>query len=60
MSKQIDELNNDLYDEIIKHKWLLSEKLGKDVGYDTATEDWLSKHFPDWTSNQKKLLLDIL
>ncbi|MDP8211985.1 MAG: hypothetical protein P9X22_01680 [Candidatus Zapsychrus exili] len=31
-------------EEIYRHLWIESERLGCDVGFDTAAEDWL-KHF---------------
>ncbi len=31
-------------EEILKHKWLESEKKGEDVGFDTALLDWVTRH----------------
>ena len=35
-------------DEILKHKWLESEKLGSDIGFETALTDWIVKHRSKW------------
>jgi len=35
-------------DEILKHKWCLSEKQGKDVGFEVALLDWCIHHRIDW------------
>lgn len=31
-------------DEIMRHKWYMSEKAGYDVGFDAAHIDWHKKH----------------
>ncbi|MBF0510643.1 MAG: AAA family ATPase, partial [Deltaproteobacteria bacterium] len=43
------EIAADLWSKIIKHKWLLSEKVGRDVGLRTACIDFLEnmEHAPD-------------
>ena len=38
------DIATDLWSKILKHKWLLSEKLGRDVGLRTACIDFLEKH----------------
>jgi len=35
-------------EEIEKYKWIESEKAGSDIGWERATREWLSKHFPEW------------
>jgi len=35
-------------EEINKYKWIESEKLGRDIGMERATQEWMAKHFPDW------------
>lgn len=32
-------------EEILKHKWVLSEKAGCDVGYDYAQWDWIMRGY---------------
>lgn len=34
--------------EILKNKWYLSEKAGKDIGFDHALWDWNKNHRPKW------------
>lgn len=36
------------HDEILRHKWFESEKLGHDVGFDVAVIDWKIRHYPQW------------
>ena len=35
-------------EEILRHKWLESEKAGRDIGLLTALYDWRAKHYPNW------------
>ena len=35
-------------DEILKHKWLESEKAGKDIGFEKALLDWIMYHRQAW------------
>ena len=35
-------------EEILKHKWLESEKQGKDIGFERALLDWIRKHRESW------------
>jgi hypothetical protein len=35
-------------DEILRHKWFESEKVGHDVGIDVAVIDWKLKHGSRW------------
>jgi hypothetical protein len=41
-------------EEILKHKWLESEKLGKDIGFERALLDWIRKHRENWRKSRKK------
>lgn len=34
--------------ELLRHKWLESEKKGKDVGFDRALIDWIIKRSTGW------------
>ena len=38
--------------EIMKHKWIESQKAGRDIGDEQARQDWLAKHFPNWKRHQ--------
>lgn len=35
-------------DEILKHKWIESEKANADIGFEKALTDWVNKHRLDW------------
>ena len=35
-------------DEILRHKWLESEKAGRDIGFEQALTDWIVKHRSKW------------
>ena len=35
-------------EEILRHKWLESEKAGHDIGVLAAMYDWGEKHYADW------------
>ena len=35
-------------EEILKHKWLESEKAGYDIGFERALTDWIIKHRSKW------------
>jgi len=36
------------HNEILRHKWIESEKAGRDVGFDLAMIDWQLKHRSRW------------
>jgi hypothetical protein len=40
-------------EEILKHKWLESEKKGYDIGYSTALIDWIIRHRNNWRKSKK-------
>ena len=35
-------------DEILRHKWLESEKKGRDIGFERALLGWVRKHREGW------------
>ncbi len=39
-------------EEILRHKWVLSERTGYDVGYEIALFSWLRNHRRDWLQSQ--------
>ena len=39
-------------EEILRHKWLESEKAGIDVGFEQALTDWMVKHRSDWRNRR--------
>jgi hypothetical protein len=47
--------NSDLYreflaerEEILRHKWIESEKVGRDIGFEKALLDWVIFHRTNW------------
>jgi hypothetical protein len=41
-------------EEILKHKWIESEKAGKDIGFEKALLDWIVKHRSNWREKRMK------
>jgi hypothetical protein len=41
-------------DEILKHKWIESEKAGYDIGFERALTDWIIKHRSKWRKSRQK------
>lgn len=41
-------------EEILKHKWIESEKAGTDIGFEKALCDWIVKHRSNWRSKRMK------
>jgi hypothetical protein len=35
-------------EEILRHKWIESEKLGKDIGFERALLDWIRHYREGW------------
>ena len=35
-------------EEVLRHKWLESERLGHDIGFERALLDWIRKHRESW------------
>jgi hypothetical protein len=35
-------------EEILKHKWIESEKAGYDIGFERALTDWIVQHRSKW------------
>ena len=40
-------------EEILKHKWIESEKAGRDIGFERALTDWIVKHRSKWRQSRK-------
>ncbi len=40
--------------EILKHKWIESEKAGKDIGFERALLEWVVKHRSNWRERRRK------
>ena len=41
-------------EEILRHKWIESEKAGHDIGFEKALLDWIVKHRSSWRSQRQK------
>ncbi|HZJ38523.1 MAG TPA: hypothetical protein VFD18_05065 [Chthoniobacterales bacterium] len=41
-------------EEILKHKWIESEKAGADIGFEKALLDWIVKYRSSWRSKRLK------
>ena len=40
--------------EILKHKWIESEKAGRDIGFEKALLDWIVKYRSNWRERRRK------
>ncbi|MBR2302983.1 MAG: hypothetical protein IKA42_04200 [Clostridia bacterium] len=41
-------------EEVMRHKWLESEKAGYDIGYERALVDWIMNHREKWLASRIK------
>jgi len=41
-------------DEILRHKWIESEKAGYDIGFEKALIDWMLRHRSCWLERRRK------
>jgi len=42
-------------EEILRHKWIESEKNGKDIGFERALLSWVRNHRTDWKIDRNNL-----
>lgn len=54
-------MNSSLYreflaerEEILRHKWIESEKAGYDIGFERALLDWIVKHRSNWRKARRR------
>ncbi len=40
--------NKKVIEEIDRHRWIESEKAGRDIGFDQASTDWLERFSQAW------------
>ena len=40
-------------EEILRHKWIESEKAGYDIGFEKALTDWIMKHRSKWRKSRQ-------
>jgi len=45
-------------EEILKHKWIESEKAGRDIGFERALTDWIIKHRSKWRASRQQQLAE--
>ena len=41
-------------EEILTHKWIESERLGYDIGFERALLDWIRKHREGWRAARRQ------
>ena len=41
-------------EEILRHKWIESEKLGQDIGFERALVDWITRHRSAWNQVRRQ------
>ena len=44
----------DMKNEVLKHKWIESEKAGQDIGFEKALIGWVNKHRNGWVNHKIK------
>ena len=42
-------------EEILKHKWIESEKAGEDIGFERALLTWVTGHRGEWKKQRPRL-----
>ena len=40
-------------EEILRHKWIESEKAGRDIGFERALSDWTRHHRARWRAERR-------
>ena len=43
-------------EEILRHKWIESEKAGRDIGFEAALTDWIMHHRTGWQTSRRQML----
>jgi len=46
-------------EEILRHKWIESERLGYDIGFERALLDWIRKHRDAWRIARRNQMTQI-
>jgi hypothetical protein len=41
-------------EEILRHKWIESEKAGQDIGFERALLDWIVKYRSAWRTDRNR------
>lgn len=42
-------------EEIMRYKWIESERLGHDIGFERALLEWIMKHRSAWRQHRQKM-----
>ena len=40
-------------EEVLRHKWLESERAGRDIGFERALMDWILNHRAKWRKSSQ-------
>jgi hypothetical protein len=40
-------------EEVLRHKWLESERMGRDIGFERALIDWVLNHRTKWRKSRQ-------
>ena len=40
-------------EEVLRHKWLESERAGRDIGFERALMDWVLNHRAKWRKSRQ-------
>ncbi len=43
-------------EELLRHKWLMSEQHGMDIGFESALIDWARAHRATWRQQRNQML----
>ena len=46
----------EMKDEILRHKWIESEKKNCDIGFEQALVEWVNKHRAEWAKYKREKL----
>lgn len=60
ISAPIAELMTSQNEEIAKYQRLESQRLGIDIGWRRAADEWFEKHFVDWARTQRRVIDETL
>ena len=54
-----EELIRSQRDEIEKYRWIESERAGRDIGWERASEEWKQKYYSTWKRNVRQSGLEL-
>ncbi|MEN3943463.1 DUF4032 domain-containing protein [Prosthecobacter sp. SYSU 5D2] len=43
-------------EQILRHKWFISEKENRDIGFERALNDWAQNHRSEWRKHRNTLV----